>query len=59
MIEVQDYIEENNLKSQMLMQVHDELVFNIIPEEEKVLTEKIKYIMENILDHEIKLIAEI
>ncbi|NCO31386.1 hypothetical protein GW891_00745 [bacterium] len=31
MIKTQTFIEKNNLKSLMIMQVHDELVFDIFP----------------------------
>jgi len=33
----------------MLLQVHDELIFNIVPEEKEILKKKIPEIMENIL----------
>jgi len=55
MIRVQEFLEKNNLKSQMIIQVHDELVFNVKPDEEKIITEKIAEIMENIIDEEIVL----
>jgi DNA polymerase I-like protein with 3'-5' exonuclease and polymerase domains len=31
MIKVFEYINKNNLKSKMIMQVHDELVFDVFP----------------------------
>ncbi|MDR3150978.1 MAG: hypothetical protein LBU14_05380 [Candidatus Peribacteria bacterium] len=31
MIKINDFIKENNLKSLMIMQVHDELVFDVFP----------------------------
>jgi DNA polymerase-1 len=37
------------LKSQLIMQVHDEVVFDIYPWEEDILKEKITEIMENVL----------
>lgn len=49
MIETQNFIEKNNLKSLMIMQVHDELVFDVFPWEEKILEKEIPTIMENIL----------
>lgn len=59
MIKSQKFLEENNLKSNMIMQVHDELVFDVFPWEEKILEENIKNIMENILENsEIKLKAD-
>jgi DNA polymerase-1 len=60
MIRVYDFIEKNNLKSKMIMQVHDELVFDIYPKEEKIMKENVQKIMENILENqEIKLKADI
>jgi len=38
-----------NLKSKLIMQVHDELVFDVYPGEEEILEKEIKNIMENIL----------
>lgn len=49
MIEIAKMLEEGKYKSTMLLQVHDELVFNIKPNEKKELEQKIPYIMENIL----------
>ncbi len=49
MIESQNFIEKNNLKSVMIMQVHDELVFDVFPGEEEILKKEISNIMENIL----------
>lgn len=60
MIESQNFLKKNNLKSKMIMQVHDELVFDVYPEEEDFLSKNIKNIMENILENqEIKLRADI
>lgn len=38
MINIQDEIEKQNLKSKMLLQVHDELVFEVSPKEEDMLS---------------------
>lgn len=60
MIKSQKFLEENNLKSKMIMQVHDELVFDIFPWEEEKVSQNIKNIMENILENTpIKLRADI
>jgi len=56
MNEVYDYLNKNNLNSKMIMQVHDELVFDVYPWEEEKLKKEIPKIMENILDNkEVKL----
>lgn len=49
MIRIFDFFKENKLKTKMIMQVHDELVFDVFPWEEKIVKEKIKDIMQNIL----------
>lgn len=51
MIQVAKMLEDGNYKSTMLLQVHDELVFNIKPDEKDELEVKIPYIMENILNN--------
>jgi DNA polymerase-1 len=49
MIKSSDFIEKNNLKSKMIMQVHDELVFDVYPWEEDIIKKEITSIMENII----------
>ena len=49
MIRIAHMLREWNYKSTMLLQVHDELIFNIVPEEKEILKKKIPEIMENIL----------
>lgn len=58
MIQVDRFLKENNLKSQMIMQVHDELVFNVVPEEIEKMKKEIPQIMENIIDAKIKLVVD-
>ena len=50
MIQTQEFLNANNTKSRMIMQVHDELVFDVYPAEEEILKKGIIDIMENILD---------
>ncbi len=49
MIKIYIFLKENNLKSKMIMQVHDELVFDVIKSEKKLLESWIINIMENVL----------
>jgi DNA polymerase-1 len=51
MIKVAEFMKNKNLKSKMIMQVHDELVFDVFPSEEKILEIEITKIMENILEN--------
>ena len=49
MVKIHKYLSDEKIKSQLIMQVHDELVFDVYPWEEKVLWEKVTHLMENIL----------
>lgn len=51
MIKIYSFLKKWNYKSKMIMQVHDELVFNIVQTEKDILLPKIKSIMENILEN--------
>ncbi len=46
MIDIQEYLEENNLKTRMLLQVHDELIFEVPDEEAEEVPAKLKELME-------------
>ncbi len=48
-VKAQEFVEEKELKSKLIMQVHDELVFDVFPGEEELLQTHIPEIMENIL----------
>jgi len=58
MIKISKFLKEKNLKSQMIMQVHDEIVFNVKENEIELLKNEIPYIMENIIDAPIKLTVD-
>ncbi len=47
MIQIQNYLQENEFQSKMLLQVHDELIFEIANEEEEFLPEIIRNMMQN------------
>jgi DNA polymerase-1 len=55
MISIQQKISKNNFKSKMLVQVHDELIFEIHKSELKEMKEMIKNEMENAFDIKIPL----
>lgn len=46
MVQLGRELEERNLKSKMILQVHDELVFEVIRQEREIMTELVKGIME-------------
>ena len=50
MIRVWDFLAKEQLKTKLIMQVHDELVFDVFPWEEEIISKEVKKIMENILE---------
>ena len=59
MIDVQSEIEKQNLKSKMLLQVHDELVFDMHKEEENVLKNLVIQNMENAVELDVPIIVDL
>ena len=55
MIELDHWIRENNINMRMIMQVHDELVFEVAEEVLPVAKQKIKAVMENNVKLSVKL----
>lgn len=55
MIEVQKFLKDNNMKSQMIIQVHDELVFNVPEDEVETMKVEIARIMESVINEAIPL----
>jgi len=55
MIKIAKFLKENNYKSKMILQIHDELVFDMKGDEVKELTPKLIEIMENSVELEVKL----
>jgi len=50
MIKIQSYLKSENLKSKMILQVHDELIFDAVKEESESLMLKVKEIMSNAME---------
>lgn len=59
MVEIYDEFRKRGLKSKMLIQVHDELVFNVIEEELEEVKEIVKNMMENTYKLSVPLKVEI
>ena len=59
MINVAQKLRENNLKTKMLLQVHDELLFEVPNEEQEVAINLIKTTMENVVLLDVPLIVSI
>ena len=59
MIKIQTEIDVLGLQSKMLLQVHDELVFDVLKTELPMLKKLIKETMEGVLDSTIPLVVDI
>jgi len=55
MIEIEQYIQNNSIDGAMLLQIHDELIFEIREDIVEEIGSKFKNIMENILELDIPL----
>ncbi len=51
-------MDEKNLKSKMVLQVHDELIFDILDDEREVMEKLVKKNMENAIDLSVPLDVE-
>lgn len=59
MIEVQKQIEEQKLKTKLVLQIHDELLLEVPMEEEEKVKEMLKKSMENVVTLKVPLVAEV
>lgn len=59
MVEIFEKFKEKNLQSKMLIQVHDELVFNVLEDELEEVKEIVKNTMENVVSLQVPLSVEI
>jgi len=59
MIRIHELLSERKVESRMLLQVHDELVFEVPPEELEEMTELVKREMENAAQLSVPLVVEL
>ena len=59
MIEIYDELNKRNLKSKMILQIHDELIFDVVKEEKTELEKLVKNIMEKTYKLDVPLEVEI
>ena len=58
MININNYLKENNYKSKMILQIHDELVFDVVEEEKDKLIPVLTNMMEEASNLRVRLKAE-
>ena len=59
MVNIYDEFNKRNLKSKMILQIHDELIFNVVKEEIDIVKEIIKNKMENVYKLRVPLVVDI
>ena len=59
MLKIDQLIRDRKLKSQMTLQVHDELLFDVVPEEAEELQKLVKQEMEHVADFSIPIVADV
>jgi DNA polymerase-1 len=59
MLKIDQLIRERKLKSQLTLQVHDELLFDVVPEEAEELQELVKQEMEHVAEFSIPIVADV
>ena len=57
MIKIDEEFEKNNIKSKMILQVHDELIFDLIKEEKDIVQKLVKNVMENIIKLDVPIVV--
>ncbi len=59
MIDIYNEFQKKKIKSKMLLQVHDELIFNVLKEEENIVKEIVDYCMDNVYKLDVPLKVDI
>jgi DNA polymerase I len=59
MLKIDQLIRDRKLKSRMTLQVHDELLFDVVPEEADELQDLVKREMEHVAEFSIPIVAEV
>jgi DNA polymerase I len=59
MLKIDQLIRDRRLKSQMTLQVHDELLFDVVPEEAEELRKLVRREMEHVAEFSVPIVAEV
>ena len=58
MIKIYKVMKQKNLKSKLILQIHDELVFDVILEEKEIMEQLVKEAMEHVVELSVPLVIE-
>ena len=58
MININNFLNSNNFQTKMLLQVHDELVFDLFPSEKDILIPKIEELMQNAINLDVPITVQ-
>jgi DNA polymerase-1 len=58
MIEIAKVLKDKNMESTMIVQVHDELIFDVVPKEKVTLQKLVTKIMENVIKLNVPLVVQ-
>lgn len=59
MIEIDDHLKKSKLKARMVLQIHDELIFEMPPQEMEILAPQIKKVMEKTIKLSVPIVVDI
>ena len=59
MIDIYNEFKKNNLKSKMILQIHDELIFNVYKEEKDIVKKIVINLMENAYKLSVPLVVDL
>jgi DNA polymerase-1 len=59
MLRIDSELTRRKLRSRMTLQVHDELLFDVVPEEEKEMETLVKHEMEHVAEFSVPIVAEV
>jgi DNA polymerase-1 len=59
MLKIDQVIRDQKMKSRMTLQVHDELLFDVVPEEADEMEKMVKREMEHVAEFSVPIVAEV
>jgi DNA polymerase I len=59
MLKIDQVIRDRKMKSRMTLQVHDELLFDVVPDEAEALENMVKHEMEHVAEFSVPIVAEV